>query len=209
MTSRLLHLFCALIFVGCAPKAKHEKHVFYLHGMIVEMQGIHAVSEQFGPYEYSAILDSLEAAGTVVHSEVRTEETDFTGFAEKTSKQIDSLVAHGVAPSDITVVGASKGGMLAMNISHLNKHLVNYVLLGADSAYSEETFNWTLHGNILGIYERTDDIAGNNYQYWIDRSPEAARFEALEINTGLSHGFLYRPIPEWLFPAREWINGTY
>ena len=209
MTSRLLPFLCALIFVGCAPRATHEKHVFYLHGMIIEMQGIHAVSEQFGPYEYTAILDSLEASGAVVHSEVRTEETDFTGFAEKTSEQIDSLIAHGVAPSDITVVGASKGGMLAMNISHLNKHPVNYVLLGADSDYSEKTFDWTLHGNILGIYERTDDIAGNNYQYWIDRSPEALRFVALEINTGLSHGFLYRPIPEWLYPAREWINGTY
>jgi hypothetical protein len=177
--------------------------------MIIEMQGIHAVSEQFGPYQYTAILDSLEATGVVMHSEVRTEETDFNGFAEKTSKQIDSLIAHGVAPSDITVVGASKGGMLAMNVSHLNEHPINYVLLGADSDYSEKTFNWSLHGNILGIYEKTDEIAGKNYQYWIGRSPNAVRFKTLEINTGLSHGFLYRPIAEWLGPARNWINGNY
>ena len=96
-----------------------------------------------------------------------------------------------------------------MNISHLNKNPVNYVFLGSDSAYSEKTFDWSLHGNILGIYERSDEVAGNNYQFWIDKSPDAVRFKALEINTGLNHGFLYRPIPEWLVPARKWINGEY
>ena len=96
-----------------------------------------------------------------------------------------------------------------MNISDLNRHPVNYVLLGADSDYSEQTFNWSLHGNILGIYEKSDEVAGKNYQFWIDKSPDASRFATLEINTGLNHGFLYRPIPEWLIPAREWINGEY
>lgn len=209
MAIRSIQLLCLFALMGCASQTSPSKHIFYLHGMIVEIQGIHAVSEQFGPYEYTAIIDSLKATGAQVHNEVRTQDTDFIQFAEKTSQQIDRLIARGVSPADITVIGASKGGMLAMNISHLNMNPINYVLLGADSDYSEKTFDWSLHGNILGIYEKSDDIAGKNYQFWKDKSPEAIRFERLEINTGLNHGFLFRPIKEWLEPAKAWIIGQY
>jgi hypothetical protein len=182
------------------------KHIFYLHGMIIEIQGIHAVSPQFGPYEYTAIVDSLKATGAEVHAEVRTEATDFFEFGKKISKEIDGLIAKGVDPSDITVIGASKGGMIAMYISDLNTNKVNYVLLGSSSDYTRQTFDWNLHGNILGIYEKSDAVAGNSYQYWIDKSTNAGKFEQLQINTGLGHGFLYTPNSAWLDPAREWMN---
>ncbi|WP_297795731.1 hypothetical protein [uncultured Eudoraea sp.] len=182
------------------------KHIFYLHGMIIEVQGINAVSDQFGPYEYNAIIDSLKATGAEVHAEVRTEETDFFEFGKKISKEIDGLISKGVAPSDITVIGASKGGMIAMYISDMNPHKINYVLLGSDSPYTRKTFDFNLHGTILGIYERSDNIAPDNYQYWIDKSTNAGKFEQLRINTGLGHGFLYTPNKAWLLPATEWPN---
>ena len=59
------------------------KHIFYLHGMIIEVQGIHAVSPQFGAYEYTTIIDSLKATGAKIHAEVRTEKTDFTNLERK------------------------------------------------------------------------------------------------------------------------------
>ena len=182
------------------------KHVFYLHGMIIEVQGVNAVSDVFGPYKYSGIVDSLNAAGYQVHSEVRTAKTDFNAFCQKVSREIDQLILDGVSPRAITVIGASKGAMMAMQISGLNKHPVNYVLLGANSDSTEQRFDWELHGHILGIYEKSDTVAGKDYSYWINRSPEAKEFEQLEINTGLGHGFLYRPIKEWLGPAKEWIE---
>jgi hypothetical protein len=49
-------------------------------------------------------------------------------------------------------------------------------------------------------------VAGKDYSYWIGRSTEALEFEQLEINTGLGHGFLYRPVTAWLGPAKEWID---
>ncbi len=183
------------------------KHVFYLHGMIVEVQGVNAVSDDFGPYKYEDIIDSLGSAGYQVHSEVRTSSTDFNAFCMKLSREIDQLVGDGVRPEDITVIGASKGAMMAMQISDLNGHPVNYVLLGANSDRTEESFDWKLHGRILGIYERSDKIAGKDYTYWINRSTDAQEFKQLEINTGLGHGFLFRPIKEWLVPAKEWIAG--
>jgi len=198
----LLHMCTSLN----SQETKKMKHVFYLHGMIIEIQGVHAVSDVFGPYQYLDIIDSLKAAGYLVHSEVRTTKTDFTAFCEKVSGEIDQLIRDGVAPEAITIIGASKGAMMAMAISDLNKHPVNYVLLGANSDRTEKNFDWELHGRILGIYERSDTVAGKNYTYWIDRSTAAKEFQQLEINTGLGHGFLYRPIKEWLGPAKDWIN---
>ncbi|TFG75086.1 MAG: hypothetical protein E4H26_06700 [Flavobacteriales bacterium] len=182
------------------------KHVFYLHGMIVEVQGENAVSDVFGPYKYRDIIDSLNAAGYEVHSEVRTTSTDFNAFCEKVSKEIDQLIGDGVPPGAITVIGASKGAMMAMQISNNNRHPVNYVLLGANSDRTEQSFDWKLHGRILGIYEKSDTVAGKDYSYWIGRSTKALEFEQLEINTGLGHGFLYRPVKAWLEPAKEWID---
>ncbi len=182
------------------------KHVFYLHGMIIEVQGVNAVSDVFGPYKYGSIVDSLYAAGYQVHSEVRTVKTDFNAFCQKVSQEIDQLILDGVSPRAITVIGASKGALMAMQISDLNTHTVNYVLLAANSDNTEQSFDWELHGHILGIYEESDTVAGKDYFYWINRSPEAKEFEQLEINTGLGHGFLYRPIKEWLGPAKAWIE---
>ena len=64
------------------------KHVFYLHGMIIEVQGVNAVSDDFGPYKYNSIIDSLDAAGYQVHSEVRTAKNDFNAFCQKVSREI-------------------------------------------------------------------------------------------------------------------------
>lgn len=206
MFYRLIFGVSLISLLACAQNKTGTKHIFYLHGMIVETQGIHAVSDVFGPYEYTQIVDSLRATGAEVYSEVRTEDTDFDEFCNKVSSQIDQLISQGVPPEAITVIGASKGGMMAMTISSINKNPINYVLLGASSSYAQGAFNWSLHGNILGIYEASDTVADKDYEYWITRSPEARRFEQLQLHTGLSHGFLYRPIPEWLEPAKKWMG---
>ncbi len=205
MTRSILLWVWLLSTSAISQETKPMKHIFYLHGMIIEVQGINAESEEFGPYKYEDILDSLEATGARVHSEVRTTNTDFNTFSEKISAQINALIQDGIQPHDISVIGASKGAMMAMAISSLNKQPVNYILLGGNSEQTEQSFDWKLHGSILGIYEKSDLIAGKDYSYWIARSPEARVFQQLQLNTGLGHGFLYRPIEEWLGPALEWI----
>ncbi|WP_170110405.1 alpha/beta hydrolase [Flavilitoribacter nigricans] len=199
----LAALFFMTLLAACQ---RGEKHIFYLHGRIIEDQGVNAVSEQFGPYRFHDIIDSLQATGAVFHYELRTPETDFNEFTARVSGQIDSLIAAGINPYNITVIGASKGAVMTMRISHLNTHPVNYVLLGANNDYVEREFDWTLHGRILGIYEASDELAGKNYRYWIERSAGTAHFEELLIETGLGHGFLYRPIDAWLVPAKNWME---
>ncbi len=200
-------LFLMVASLACTQQGQPRKHVFYLHGMIVQVQGINAVSDTFGPYRYTDIVDSLKASGYDVHSEVRPPETQFEAYARKVSGQIDELIGQGVKAGDITVIGASAGAQMAMAVSDQNTNPINYILLAANSDRLEKSFSWKLHGRILGIYERSDQIAGKNYDYWKNRSPDARPFEQLEINTGLDHGFLYQPLPDWLGPAREWIAG--
>lgn len=182
------------------------KHIFYLHGMIIEIQGVNAVSPNFGPYKYTEIIQSLEETGATIHHEVRNEETDFYEFTTKVSAEINELLKSGVPPENISVIGASKGGIMAMHISHINKSNINYILLASNSDYTEKTFDWFLHGSVLGIYEASDTVAGKDYQYWMNRSKEATKFEQLKINTGLNHGFLYTPLDAWMIPAKKWMH---
>lgn len=195
------------IFVCCQDQGDEEKHIFYLHGKIIEDQGIErAVSEKFGKYEYLEIIKTLKETGATVHQETRTEQTDFEAFCKQISSQIDGLVKSGVKPENIGVIGASKGAVMAMYISNMNPNPVNYILLAANTKELEQYYNWNLHGRLLGIYERSDVLAGKDYTHWMNKSTNAIEFKQIELNTGLGHGFLYRPIAEWINPAKKWIN---
>ena len=45
--------FSLLMASLSCTQSQPRKHVFYLHGMIVQVQGINAVSETFGAYRYA------------------------------------------------------------------------------------------------------------------------------------------------------------
>lgn len=198
---------CLMLFLNsCQENENKSKHVFYLHGRIVELQGKNAISEKYGKYEYDNIISALNEKGTKIHHEVRTDQTDFQDFCRKTSDQIDKLIESGVNPENITIIGASKGGIMAMNISNMNINPINYILLASNNEQIEQKNQWNLHGRILGIYEKTDSIANKNYKHWIDSSTNAVEFKQLELNTGLGHGFLYRPMNEWITPTKNWMQ---
>ena len=209
LLSKINLLLKVLIFFlyDCSNSSQDTSlyHVFYLHGRIVEEQGIQAEHERFGKYLYQDIVDSLSVGNVEMYSEVRTSSTEFFAFGQHISRQIDSLIQIGVHSDHITVIGASKGGVIAMYISHLNPHPIRYVLLGANNEFIERENAWELHGNILAIVEESDQIAGRGVDYWKVHSPHAT-LRQLNIRSDLDHGFLYRPIMAWLQPAREWVK---
>lgn len=54
------------------PIASTEKYIFYLHGAVVTALGDNAINKpapEWGPYQYSHILDSLRSLGYNVISE--------------------------------------------------------------------------------------------------------------------------------------------
>jgi len=203
---RLILFLFFLGTISCNSKPENKTHIFYLHGRIVQEQGSNAISEKFGKYEYTKIIDSLKIIGDEIHAEIRKSNTKFDEFCIYTSNQIDSLVNNGVNPGDILVVGASMGGVMAMKISTINRHPINYVFLGSNNKSIEEDYSFNLHGRILGIYEKSDSISNKDYQYWIDKCEKVVEFEQLQINTELGHGFLYSPLTEWITPLKKMIK---
>jgi hypothetical protein len=105
--------------------------MFYLHGRIIEDQGIPAVSSEYGTYEYEAILEKLASHGFAMVSEQRQKNTDGLKYAERVAGQVTELLNAGVPAKNITVVGASKGAAITIAISDMlaNQEL-NYVLMG-------------------------------------------------------------------------------
>lgn len=180
-----------------------QKHVFYLHGRIVEIQGAEAfeTSNGYGAYQYQAILDSLSSKGLIVHSELRPASTKIEDYALKISIQIKNLLAQGVAASDITVIGASKGAAIAMSCSAIIKNRdIRYVWLAGCCETLEQNYS----GRILSIYESSDACGTCSIPNRTDKNL-IAKFEEIQLNTGLRHGFIYGPRKEWLSPALAWI----
>jgi hypothetical protein len=190
---------------GCITQENNEKHIFYIHGRIIEQQGKNAISEKFGKYEFDSIISAIEVENSIVHYEIRKKNVEPRNYANKVSKQIDSLIKSGIKPIDITVIGASKGAIIASNISDINESQINYVFLAGNNEYQENNNEWKFHGQVLCIYDLSDGIAGKNYSHWKNKENFTTKFEQLEIETNLGHGFLYKPLRVWTEPAKTWI----
>lgn len=194
----------AIAFSSCNAQLP-TKHIFYIHGRIIEQQGKNAVSEQFGKYEFDSIITALKVENGIVHAEIRNSNVDYKLYAEKVSKQIDELIQSGIEAKNITVIGASKGAIIACNISSLNTNAINYVFLAGNNDYQEMNNEWKFHGQVLCIYDSSDDIAGKNYDYWKAKDNFTTKFEQIELKTNLGHGFLYKPLNVWMEPTKKWI----
>lgn len=180
-----------------------QKHVFYLHGRIVEVKGPNAVetTNGYGAYKYNAIIDSLRAHHFVVHSEVRSATTQVNDYAQKIASQVNDLLNRGVSASDICIIGASKGAAITLKVAEiLHNPQVGYVLLAG--CCSDEHI--TLSGRILSIYESSDFCGSCKTNSVI--TIEEGVLKEIMLSTGLRHGFLYTPRKEWLVPALKWAQ---
>ena len=189
-----------------APDAT-QRYIVYLHGRIVEEQGRKAVSPDFGPYQLDAILTALAADGTTVIGEARAKGTDAKAAAEHVVTEVRRLVHAGVPASKITIIGASKGSLIAMLASTaLQSGEIGYVLMANCNETVTESFDLALHGQVLSIYDTSDEIGGTCAPLFA-QSPAIARHDEVKISTGKRHGFLYSPLPEWVKPALQWSDG--
>jgi len=201
-----LIIFVAICAISCQnPIAQDKKFIYYLHGRIIEIQGKDAVSEIYGKYELDSITKALLLPQSEVKSEIRSTNVDPLAYAQEVSAEIDSLLKSGIKPVNITVIGASKGAIIASHISSINKNPINYVLLAGNNDYQEQHNDWQFNGNVLCFYDDSDTIAGKNYDYWKNKSKDALTFEQIKIEKSLGHGFLYQPYPEWIVPTKKWI----
>jgi CubicO group peptidase (beta-lactamase class C family) len=189
-----------------------KRYLFYLHGKIIEDQGLPAISPDYGEYEYAAILEKLASHGFTVISEQRPKNTDSVQYAERITEQVKDLLKAGVPAGNITVVGASKGADIAIHVSHmLENETVNYVLLGACHADEVEFLKQNdifLYGNILAIYDSVDtEYAGScDALFAFSEGRGLAHHAEIVLHVGTGHGILYKPLDEWVLPTVKWAS---
>ncbi len=181
------------------------RHLIYLHGAIIETQGVRPTHPRFGVYEYQGILEVLAGRDFVVISEARPAGTDGTVYAAKVAGQVEALLAAGVPPEHVTVVGFSKGGGIAITASSLlaNDRL-NFVFMGACGPWYESRPEIVPRGRLLGLREASDELVGP-CETLFDRATGGERREVV-TELGGGHGAFYRPRPEWVEPVVGWAS---
>ena len=186
--------------------------MFYLHGKIIEDQGLPAVSPDFGEYEYAAILKTLEGHGFVVISEQRLKDTDVDAYARRVVGQVDTLLKASVPAGNIAVVGASKGAYIAATVSfQLHESAMNYVLIGTchpDTVKQWKSGGFQFHGNVLAIRDIADlDYSGSCEDlFLISEGKGLGRHEEIILQVGTGHGILFKPLDNWILPSVEWAT---
>jgi hypothetical protein len=185
------------------------RYLFYLHGLIVENEGVRPTSPKFGVYEYEEILDTFRNKGFIVISEPRPKGTDPEQYAAKVIEQIKSLLKAGVAPQHIIVVGASRGGGIAMITSmRLKNRQVKFAILAACGDWEiYKKVGIDLWGAILSVYDVKDDSAGTCSDFF-KKSTGISNQKEVVLKLGLGHGILYRPLKEWVDLVTEWAVST-
>lgn len=183
-----------------------KRYLFYLHGLIVEEAGIRPKSEEHGYYEYELILEELAKEGFIVISEARKKGTEIKPYAVNIAAQIQNLLAKGIPPGNITVVGASKGGIIGAYVSTmLREKGINFVFLAGLFEKCLKDENLQLYGNVLSVHDRSDKLSITPALYF-QRSEGLGQFKEIVLNLDLGHGLIYRPYREWIDPLLEWVR---
>ncbi len=189
-----------------------SRYLFYLHGKIIEDQGLPAVSPEYGEYEYASILRALADKGFVVVSEQRSKDTDASAYARQVGGQVALLIAAGAPPQNITVVGASKGAWIAAIVSSLLVNpRVNYVLIAScpPSMIDEwEKEGMRLNGNVLAIYDAADRQYSGSCEplFSASEGKGLGRHREIVLHVGTGHGIVYKPLDEWILPTVAWAG---
>ncbi len=195
-----------------------QKYIFFLHGLIVEKKGPHAESKKYGRYEYYNILKAFSDRGFIVISEARRRGTDIQQYASKVADPIRTLMAAGVAPERITVIGYSRGATITLRTSSiLGEPKVNFVVLAGcghgkyKKKYQKRFEEFVkpiapdLRGRFLSIYDDSDKISGS-CQKAFDLAPEGLEYDEKELKTHLGHGLFFTPREDWLDIVVEWVK---
>ncbi len=192
---------------------RNEKNpmLFFLHNRFLETHELNDLHPEYGRTAYKEILVEFEKSGLTVISEQRNGNVNAREYAMGVVDQIDSLISTGVKPNKITVVGTSKGGYIAQYVSTLaNNPDLNFVFVASfqeNDIQNIPEINYC--GNILNIFEKSDPFGVSALQRKLNSTCEIKNFKDIELNTGMRHGFLFKPLQAWIAPSIQWAKGNY
>ncbi|MBW1294998.1 alpha/beta hydrolase [Aquimarina litoralis] len=202
-------LFCSILF-ACNGQ-KDDRFIFFLHNRFLEEHTLKESHPQYGRTQYNEILKAFENSGFNVISEQRKGNVNARTYAIGVVNQIDSLLQNGITPQKITVVGTSKGGYIAQYVSTLaNNPNLNFVFIASfKNSDIQDIPEINYCGNILTIYEKSDPFGVSAIERKENSTCTIENFKEIELNTGMEHGFLFKPLKEWIKPTMQWANGNY
>jgi hypothetical protein len=214
----LLLLLCFLQTAVVAQNIRHDLptridptafYLFYLHGGVVTVKGDNAINDpvpQFGPYQYSRILDTLRAHGFYVISERRLLGVDDSVYTNKIVLQVDTLLKANVPVRNILLVGASAGSNIVLLVSGSLKILqMKYVIMGGCGPDIYKYYlDIPITGRFLSIIESSDSHA--TCAKIFDNRTQVKDFHEIKLETGLDHGFIYKPFAAWVDPVVQWFQ---
>ena len=202
-------LMCSNFFI-CGSQT-NDRYVFFLHNRFLENHELNESHPEYGRAEYNEIIAEFERDGFKVISEKRIENVNARTYAMGIVTQMDSLIKNGIASNKITVVGTSKGGYIAQYVSTLaNNSNLNFVFIASFRDSDIENIPEINYcGNILTIYEKSDAYGVSAIARKETSTCEIKHFKEIELNTGMGHGFLFKPLNEWIEPTLKWANGNY
>lgn len=197
-------LYCPVI----ACQQNNHKYIFFLHNRFLEEHSLEDEHPEYGRTEYLEIIREFKANGFKVISEQRNGNVNAREYAIGIVDKIDDLIKNGTDPNKITVVGTSKGGYIAQYVSTLaNNPNLNFVFIASfrDSDIQDiPEINYC--GNILTIYEKSDPFGVSAVERFENSTCNIKNFKEVELNTGLGHGFLFKPLKEWIEPTIKWAS---
>jgi len=207
--SLLALVFCYSLLAG--ESNNDERYLFFLHNRFLEENELSELHPQYGQTEYVEIINEFEKSGFTVISEIRNGNVNARAYATGVVAQIDSLLHNGTPAGNITVVGTSKGGYIAQYVSTLaNNPDLNFVFIASfRNSDIENIPEFNFCGNILTIYEKTDPFGVSAVERIHTSTCEIEHFKEIELNTGLGHGFLFKPLMEWIEPTIRWAHKIY
>jgi len=212
---RIRTAFALACVVGGALVAAAEdgapRHLIYLHGRIVQdQQSPRPRHPAWGYYELEKIVATFRERGFVVTGEIRPKGATLDAAADHVVEQVRALRGSGVPLERITIVGGSMGGAIALRAAvRLQEEDLRVAVLGACLSLTVpllvEEYARPPAGRMLTVRDTSDETS-EPCPAWKD---DPARYPALRarevvISTGQSHGFLFRPLPEWVEPTVEW-----
>lgn len=195
-----------------AAEPESSRHLIYVHGRIVqEKQSLRPEHPRFGVYEVEQILDAFRERGFVVTTELRPEKAAVSDSADRLVAQVQALLGSGVPARNVTVVGASMGAAITMAAAaRLANPDLRFVILGSCLSNSIRGLLSSERrapiGHVLAIREQSDEYTDKCSPRTAPGALPDLVTRELVLDTGLSHGFLYRPLPEWVDPAVEWAE---
>lgn len=202
---RVLSLIAAFAAAGAAlaaPTASAKDLIIFAHNKFFETKKAGEAHPRFGVYDLAGIHKALSENADLIAPE-RSADADPSASAQQIADLVAAEIAAGRKPSEIKVVGGSKGAIIAMLASErLKQPEISYVLLGGCAPAFLQRRTPALTGRVLSIYETTDTVAGACPEAAF--SANAAEYREIALSTDLDHGFQFVAHPDWVTPALAW-----